>query len=390
MKNIEGLIIKRKREEMGYKQEYICKGICAVSYLSKIEKGIIIPSDEIIQKLMERLGISYFNEPDFVEKGKELLEECYLASLLGYSINDEVWEQFEEDKEKYIYSPLHIDYQICMIHRQMYKLDSVSLLELKDFMDNKQLYRAYLITGLVEYNINLIEKAKQIERAPEVLHGMGLIKWRNGNYYEAIEHFLEAQELAEHNNYLALLMNINLLLGHIYMEVHRPTMDKYYNKALVISKILGNKEVEITVYYHLGVAYTLVDFNKAERNLLLCVELCSKEDIDTFEKAFQKICFLYLKYGIRDKADNYYHEALKYNNLKEVNELIKIMLDDPDYIHNENYLNKLISIYKYSKKYQQFSNTKYYGEFLLDAYKANRRYKEALAVMEFMYANLTR
>lgn len=388
MKNIEGLIIKRKREEMGYKQEYICKGICAVSYLSKIEKGSIVPSDEIIQQLMERLGISCFNEPDFIEKGKELLEECYEADLYGYSIKDEVWEKLDEDKEKYMNSSLLIDYHICMLSRLEF-IDSVSILEFKDFMNNRQLYRAYLITGIVHDDITLLEKARQIERAPEVLNAMGFIKWRNGKYYEAIDHYLEAQELAEHKNYLALLMNINLMLGHIYMEVHMPTMDKYYNKALVISKVLGNKEIEVMVYYHLGVAYTLTDFHKAEKNLLLCVELCPKEDTDTFEKAFQKLCFLYLKYGIRDKANNYYEEAMKYNNYKEVNELIKIMVKDSDYIHNGDYLNKLINIYKYSKKYRKFSNTKYYGEFLLEAYKANRRYKEALAVMEFMYANLT-
>lgn len=387
MKNIEGLIIKRKREELGYKQEYICKGICAVSYLSKIEKGSIVPSDEIIQQLMERLDISCFNEPDFIEKGKELLEECYEANLYGYSIKDEVWEKLDEDKEKYINSPLLIDYQICMLNRLEF-IDSVSILELKDFMNTRQLYRAYLITGIVHDDITLLEKARQIERAPEVLNAMGIIKWRNGKYYESIDHFLEAQELAEHKNYLALLMNINLLLGHIYMEVHMPTMDKYYNKALVISKVLGNKEIEVMVYYHLGVAYTLTDFHKAEKNLLLCVELCPKEDIDTLEKAFQKLCFLYLKHQIKDKADSYYYEAIKYNNLKEVNELIKIMVEDPDYIHNEDYLNMLINIYKSSKKYRKFSNTKYYGEFLLEAYKANRKYKDALAVMEFMYTNM--
>lgn len=387
MKNLEGLIIKRKREEMGYKQEYICKGICAISYLSKIEKGSIVPSDEIIQKLMERLGITWFNEPDFIDKGKGLLEECYEANLFGYTIKDEVWEKLDDDKDKYMNSPLLIDYQICMLNR-LNSLDSVSILELKDFMNNRQLYRAYLLTGMVQDDITLLEKARQIERAPEVLNSMGFIKWRKGKYYEAIDHFLEAQELAEHKNYLALLMNINMLLGHIYMEVHMPTMDKYYNKALVISKVLGNKEVELMVYYHLGVAYTLTDFHKAEKNLLLCVELCPKDDIDTLEKTFQKLCFLYLKHEIRDKADNYYQAAIKYNKFKEINELISIMVEDIDYIHKEEYLNKLVNIYKNSKKYRKFSNTKYYGEFLLVAYKANRRYKDALAVMEFMYTNM--
>lgn len=388
MKNIEGLIIKRKREEMGYKQDYICKGICAVSYLSKIEKGIITPSDEIIQQLMERLGISYCNESNFVERGKELFEECYLAGLYGYSIKDEVWEQLETDKEKYLNSPLHIDYQICMTNKYFRDLDSVSILELKDFMDNKQLYRAYLITGLIKEDIILLEKANHIERAPEVLNGMGLIKWKNGKYYEAIELFLEAQELAEHNNYLGLIMDNNMLLGHIYMEVHRPTMDKYYNKALVISKLLGAKMVEAMIYYHIGVAYTAVDFYKAEKNLLLCVELCPKEEIDTVEKAFQKLCFLYLKYDIREKVDNYYQEVLKYNNFKEINELIKIMLDNADYIHNKEYINKLTNIYKHSKKDEKHSNTEYYGQMLLVAFKSNRRYKEALEVTEYMHSNI--
>ncbi|MGB8450706.1 MAG: hypothetical protein WCD89_00100 [Anaerocolumna sp.] len=66
------------------------------------------------------------------------------------------------------------------------------------------------------------------------------------------------------------------------------------------------------------------------------------------------------------------------------------MVETEDYIHKKEYINQLTAIYNQSRKNNKFSNTKYYGDFLMEAYKANRKYKEVLAVIEYIYAILAR
>ena len=52
-----GTLILRERLRKNWSQEGLCRGICAVSYLSKIEKGRAEPSEDILRRLLERLGL---------------------------------------------------------------------------------------------------------------------------------------------------------------------------------------------------------------------------------------------------------------------------------------------------------------------------------------------
>lgn len=53
-----GTYIKKRREELGISQEEICKGLCAVSSLSRIENNQQDPSRSLTMNLLERLGLS--------------------------------------------------------------------------------------------------------------------------------------------------------------------------------------------------------------------------------------------------------------------------------------------------------------------------------------------
>lgn len=57
--NYQGYVIARERLAKSWSQEGLCKGICTVSYLSKIENGKADPSEQILCLLFERLGLLY-------------------------------------------------------------------------------------------------------------------------------------------------------------------------------------------------------------------------------------------------------------------------------------------------------------------------------------------
>ncbi|PRO66122.1 helix-turn-helix domain-containing protein [Alkalicoccus urumqiensis] len=53
-----GKLLKYNRMKQRKKQEDVCRGICSVSYYSKIENNKIEPADDVIDQLLERLNLS--------------------------------------------------------------------------------------------------------------------------------------------------------------------------------------------------------------------------------------------------------------------------------------------------------------------------------------------
>ena len=51
---ISGALLRQARLQRDWSQEGLCRGICAVSYLSKIEQGKVEASGEILRQLFAR------------------------------------------------------------------------------------------------------------------------------------------------------------------------------------------------------------------------------------------------------------------------------------------------------------------------------------------------
>ena len=72
--DIAGLLIRQARLGRDWSQAGLCRGICAPSYLSKIEQGKAAPSPEVMELLFRRLDLVWTPEP-------ESLEPCWKALL---------------------------------------------------------------------------------------------------------------------------------------------------------------------------------------------------------------------------------------------------------------------------------------------------------------------
>ena len=77
MKNYIGFLLRQARLKKDYSQEGICKGICAPSYLCKIEQGKAEPSKEILEQLFGALGIEYCSDVEFIKKAQEYFLEFF-------------------------------------------------------------------------------------------------------------------------------------------------------------------------------------------------------------------------------------------------------------------------------------------------------------------------
>lgn len=77
--SVEGILLRRERLHLGWSQEGLCKGICAVSYLSKIEQGRAAASEEIVRQLFARIGITWQGAPQTLAPLRAQVEAAYDA-----------------------------------------------------------------------------------------------------------------------------------------------------------------------------------------------------------------------------------------------------------------------------------------------------------------------
>ena len=66
---IIGSIIKINRINNNISQKELSKGICVPSYLSRIENGELLPSEDMISIIFNRLGLTFNDSDSFLEEG---------------------------------------------------------------------------------------------------------------------------------------------------------------------------------------------------------------------------------------------------------------------------------------------------------------------------------
>ena len=67
-------LIRYERLKRNWSQEGLCDGICAVSYLSKIEQGKAEPGEAILSALMKRLDLEWHGGEE-AQEARTLLDE---------------------------------------------------------------------------------------------------------------------------------------------------------------------------------------------------------------------------------------------------------------------------------------------------------------------------
>ena len=102
-----GFAIRKERLEKNWSQEGLCRGICAVSYLSKIEQGKTEASGEIITALFERLGIEWISDKEVLLQGEKFVEDWYEAA-------------FSSDWDEYLYLSEKFDKEYAFLENSCF------------------------------------------------------------------------------------------------------------------------------------------------------------------------------------------------------------------------------------------------------------------------------
>lgn len=419
MKNnavLTGMMIRKYRLAQNMSQEALCQGICAVSYLSKIEKGSVICSEEILSRLLEVLGISI---PD----NAEILEPYY------HKINDYFHHFFYSNEEECESIMAELRSKADILHHSYLALDMMlaetyeayrqysaqsdlpskclELLQYQNYMNDIQAYRLFLLLGMYETYIThrytdgqtYYHLAQNRKRDGIVLAALSASYYVLGNYLESITLGDEAYTLLLKEGNVLWAIDLCFTISAAYANYR--DLDKsryYYNRILALNKLTKDQIERARVYYNIGSSYLVSqDYVQALYHLEQSYELSHHGGLKAgaFLLLLQKLFLTHMALKQQDKAKAYLTLALDFYQTiapGEINESLKasigwmeMMFHNKDYLLNEDYLQAIQQVHQASLKDSHHGFHLFYGNYLIEAYKKQRKYKEALKITEVLY-----
>ncbi|UNL87541.1 helix-turn-helix transcriptional regulator [Priestia koreensis] len=409
-----GDVIKYERIKLQVTQEELCKDICSVSYLSKIENGATTPSNEIIELLFHKLNIDFFQVndeksendrrlslihiyQDLIEKKKNIDEGTVIAELTGFKTVTQNKILSELILARFYLSKKKTDEADQIIMKLETIIDNYYSHEKFIFYKNKGLL--YYLNGDYRMALNnfqccltLLSSAKFPGwDLADLYFQVALTNGRLQKVQESIEFASKALVYYDKDyNYLRSA-DCQMILGISYQRLENYEFAiKSYSLALKIGETFQNYNLMSAINHNLGYLKSLEsDYEVAKihfKKSLKLREPLIKEGVDDIKKLLNTIhslIQLHYKEGNITEAQIYIEKGEKYlSSCKNVNNYEhqlhynvykKLIIDEEDSIR---YLEDHVLPY-----FIERSNSRYiykYSKLLAEIFETERKYKKSV------------
>lgn len=233
-----GNLILRERLARSWSQAGLCKDICTVSYLSKIETGKAQPSADVLRLLLARLGLH--TDPALEAAGARCAEDGYERLFTG-RFGELAAALPAASDETYRATAAWTD---LLLLRQ-FDTDGGALdagLELG--MTQRQLAMQRLLQGRWDEALALLPNAFCYWR-------IGVSAYEAGRYEDAVEHLQAGYDLAARDGAARLMLLCRTYMGNCYCnrrDIER--MRPHYTAARRLAQALGEQELLDSIAYN--------------------------------------------------------------------------------------------------------------------------------------------
>lgn len=373
--SVEGILLRRERLRLGWSQQGLCSGICAVSYLSKIEKGRARASDEIICQLFARMGIAWSGAPQVLAALREQVEAAYDAL---FSFRTEEFENavraLSAQEASLRYSPLALD---AMLLTTIADTPCEPLMqELEACMDARQLALQRVRQERFREAVALCPKAYFYYLAADAasVHGE--------NYPAALELLQTGCELAAREGSAHLMLLCRLLAGNCYCNMlDVANMLAQYKVAERLAKALGDRETLDVIRYNTA-AVRLETGDYAAAYAYYAGE--EKQTVMTLHKL--AICCE--KLGRKEealaalaRAEQMESDFPDTQTARRLCALVRRRLENAAYLHDAAYGAELLSVFDECRTRLPIGYATFHLPWVLEWYTASRQYKQAYELL---------
>lgn len=291
-----GNLIKVERMRQNMKQSVLARGICSISYLSKIENNQTSPSEEVLELIFDRLDLDVPLYFDFSEKVNQTRNEMRL--ILKEAVLSRKEKGYIEKIEKYKTNPVVLQSKELYLTLMMtlarfgmmpggnvqYFIEVGWIEDQLSFDDKLRydllrcLYMFQFQSSEREITIELMEKiGKELTRShipdwemADMRYIMGGLYHRFTDYLQAIENVRFALDYFQENYCLERIIESHMIIGLSFKRRKRYTVAlEHYEKAAKVANTAGLNNYYGMLYNNMGDIYFLIgDQEKAQQYFL--------------------------------------------------------------------------------------------------------------------------
>ncbi len=373
--NYPGFVIKKERLEKNWSQEGLCKGICAVSYLSKIEQGKAEASEEVLKALFEKLEIDWITDEKILSKGRKFVEEWYDTAFSDdYNELSVFTKKFEKEFSALKNSSLAIDVLILESFSSEEQLPLDERFEI--LMDSRQLSLQRLLG-------KRYSEAEKIYPCALMYLRSGYSDYEKGDNFSALENLQKAYNLAAEEGRTKVMMFAKLFITNCYSNVgDMDSMEHHGKIAKRISLELGELDFAATIDYNIAATKIETGDFAGAYDYFSNLKNPSAPSLHKFAICCEKL-------GKREEAlvaieTEKYAKAEDETTKKiidEACEIVKFRLENEDYLSNPVYGKTLLDFFDQCRNKMPIGYAKFHLPWVLEWFAANRQYGKAFSLM---------
>lgn len=364
-----GTLILRERLAHNWSQAGLCKDICTVSYLSKIETGKAEPSEDVLRPLLERLDLH--TDAALEKEAARCAEEGYELLFTG---------RFEElaavlpdaSDERYRATAAWTD---ILLLRQFdtggEPLDAV----LESCMTERQLALQRILQGRKEEALALLPNA--------FCHwSLGTAAYDAGRYADAVEHLQTGYDLAAREGAVRLMLLCRVYIGNCYCNQHdMERMLSHYAVAKRLAIALDEHELMGGIAYNTAAAQ--MEHEQFEEAYTFFSGLAEPSALALHKLAIccEKTGRTKEAFAALDRAATAETELHKPELVAKMLNVVRFRLEHPDYLHSEEYGALLLDCFERCRAELSQGFAAFHLPWVIEWYTAARQYKKVCELM---------
>lgn len=371
MSGFVGLLLRRARLERNWSQQGLCQGICAVSYLSKIEQGKVQPSDDVVALLLERLGITWYTG-EIAEKAAKMAEDLFAAfCAMDRHLGEKLCRELDAN-EDYVNTHAMMD---LLLLRGMYRRDGWKDAQaFLSVMDERQKSLCYMLQ-------NDYQQAYQLMPLPITCALAGYDDYISGNYARAQLRLERAFSQAAEECLPHLMLYCKVFLGNCCSDLNQyELMLQHYEGAQRLAIALQDHEMVRDIQYN--IAATQMQFLRYEEAYSYFASLEAPAVMDLHKLA---ICCEATgrkaeAFAALDRAASAptRYQVLEHDAADQMCAVVRYRLEHEDYLKQDTYGNLLLECFRLLRRELPRGYARFHLHWVEEWYIAHRQYKQAL------------
>ena len=377
-KRVTGYIIRRERLQRDWSQDGLCRGICAASYLSKIEQGRVEASEEVLRLLYQRLGLPWYGGDAALPGLSERIDELYELAYSGeFEVLREKISALAPQRDALLQSPAAPDIAVLEAAANWRGgTDAGVDAGMEQYLSPR---------GLALLRLMQDRDAEAAAICPSALcsYWAGVAQYESGrSYTAAVENLQRAYSLAAGEGRARLMMLSRAYIGNCYCnQLDVENMEAHYTVAERLATALHDAGMLASIRYNrAATALETGDYESAYRYFSALEEPTAM--------ALHKLAICCEKLGRRDEAFSALNRAAAVEDThmpaglaEEMLSLVRRRLENPDYLRDADYGAALLDCFERCRRELPIGYAGFHLPWLLEWYTANRQYKLAYELM---------